>query len=235
MAWDPVWENVYRNQVWGQYPGEELIRFIARNFYRHDNRSAIKFLEVGCGPGANCWYLAREGFSFVGIDASTTAINCAWSRLDKECSGWHALSNLMVGDILQLPFPDATFDAVIDVEAIYCNDWQTSQSIYGEMARVLKPSGLMFSQTFAKGSWGDGTGVPAGRGAWLCSEGPLAGKGFSRFTDLDEIPDLIRGFCVRDIELLTRSIGARQNTIKEWIMVGEKKHFKHGNYLSPSK
>ena len=25
MAWDPVWENIFSNQSWGKYPGEDLI------------------------------------------------------------------------------------------------------------------------------------------------------------------------------------------------------------------
>ncbi len=222
MTWDQTWEKVFSRGAWGEYPNEELVRFIARNFYNVEDRSAVKVLEVGCGPGANCWYLAREGFSFVGIDGSHTAIEKAITRFDKECPDWCKRGELLVGDISHIPFPDGTFDAVIDVEAIYCNAWQASQSIYEEMARVSKPRGLLFSRTFAKGSWGDGTGDEAGRDAWRCSEGPLEGKGFSRFTALEEIPELIRGFRVRDIELLARTMGGRQNTIKEWVIVGEK-------------
>jgi hypothetical protein len=28
MTWDPVWETVYRSRAWGQYPGEDVIRFV---------------------------------------------------------------------------------------------------------------------------------------------------------------------------------------------------------------
>ncbi|MBM3273018.1 class I SAM-dependent methyltransferase [Candidatus Kaiserbacteria bacterium] len=139
--WDPVWESVFRNQVWGQYPGEEQIRFIARNFYRVPDRSSIRILEVGCGPGANIWYLAREGFSFVGIDGSETAIAQTRERLDREFPDWQKRGELRVGDIESLPYSDATFDAVMDVEAVYCNDFATSIRIYDEMARVVKPGG----------------------------------------------------------------------------------------------
>jgi hypothetical protein len=34
MAWDPVWEDIDRSRPWGQYPGEDVIRFVAGNFYR---------------------------------------------------------------------------------------------------------------------------------------------------------------------------------------------------------
>ena len=60
MSWDATWEEVFRQQEWGKYPGEDLIRFVARNFYNVEKRSDIKILEVGCGPGANLWFIARE-------------------------------------------------------------------------------------------------------------------------------------------------------------------------------
>lgn len=222
MSWDPVWEKVFREQVWGRYPGEELIRFVARNFFSVQERSAVRILEAGCGPGANLWFLAREGFSFAGIDGSATAIAKAEKRLDEECPGWRSRGELKVGDIGNLPFGNAVFDAVIDNEAVCCNPWEASRAIYAEMARVTKPEGKLFSRIFADGTWGEGTGQPAGRHAWHCDEGPMAGKGFTRFTTLEEIPDLISGFDVRSIELLTWTLEARDKTIREWVVHGEK-------------
>src|ERR1700722_13214770 len=74
QSWDPVWEQIFANQSWGKYPPEELIRFVARNYYRAANRGDIKILEVGCGAGACIWYMAREGFCATGIDGSPSAI-----------------------------------------------------------------------------------------------------------------------------------------------------------------
>ena len=88
MVWDPVWEEVFKKQSWGKYPTVDVIRFIARNFYHADNRKNIKLLELGCGPGANLWFMSREGFTIYGIDASTTAIAQAEERLNSECPGW---------------------------------------------------------------------------------------------------------------------------------------------------
>lgn len=222
MAWDPVWEEVFRNQAWGKYPGEDLIRFVARNFYRVDDRSKVRILEVGCGPGANLWYLAREGFGFCGIDGSATAIEQAVARLDEECPGWRTYGELHVGDIGQLPFADKQFDAVIDNEAISCNSYESSQLIYAEMARVCRKGGKLFSRTFANGSWGDGTGEKVGHHAWRCGEGPLVGKGMVRFTTLDEIPALVAGFKIQSVERLAWTAEARTREIAEWIILGEK-------------
>lgn len=218
MSWDPVWEEVFRQQAWGRYPGEELIRFVARNFSGVPDRRQVRILEVGCGPGPNLWFMAREGFSVYGVDGSASAIAQARARLDGECPGWSG--ELRVGDIGNLPFDDGFFDGVIDNEAVYCNSFEQSRAIYGEMARVTRPGGRLFVRTFACGSWGDGTGEQVGRNAWLVTEGPMAGKGYSRFTALEEIPELLGGFEVSEVELLTRSMGGRQHELREWLITG---------------
>jgi SAM-dependent methyltransferase len=141
MSWDPVWEYVFSNQEWGKYPPEDLIRFIARTFYVN-NRKEIKILEVGCGLGANLWFLAREGFETFGIDGSQTAITRAKNRLNNECPNWRG--ELTVGDFSILPYPNDYFDAVVDIEAVCCNSYATSKEIYSEMARVARGGGGSF-------------------------------------------------------------------------------------------
>jgi len=80
----------------------------------------------------------------------------------------------------------------------------------------------LFIRTFSTGSWGDGTGECVGHNAWHCSEGPLAGKGFARFTSLEEIPDLLSGYEDMGIELLSWTMNVRRNAVKEWIITAVK-------------
>ena len=88
MSWDRTWEKVFKENEWGKYPDENFIRFLARNFYKKDRKN-IRILEIGCGPGANIWYMAREGFDVYGIDGSSIAIERARTRLKTEgcCRG----------------------------------------------------------------------------------------------------------------------------------------------------
>jgi len=221
MAWDPIWEDIFQKQSWGKYPAEDLIRFIAKNFYAVPSRSEVKILEVGCGPGANLWYMAREGFTVYGIDGSETAIKAAQARLDAEVKGWQG--KVTVGDFLNLPYEDAFFEAVIDNEAIYSNSYEDAKQIYHNIFRVLKKKGKLFIRTFAAGSYGDGTGLKVGHRAYLVGEGPHLGKGYSRFTDAEDIRDLLGGFDILETELITRTIENMTHTIKEFIVVAEKK------------
>ncbi|MED1944687.1 MULTISPECIES: class I SAM-dependent methyltransferase [Brevibacillus] len=221
MTWDPVWEEVFRQQAWGKYPGEDLIRFVARNFYKSESRKDIKILEVGCGPGANLWYMANEGFQVYGIDGSHTAIEQAQIRLDSECPNWKG--QLFVGDIGTLPFPDEYFDAVIDNGAVTCNSHENSILIYSEMARVAKKQGKLYSRTIAKGSWGDETGEHVGYDAYIVDEGPLLGKGYIRFTKYEDIEKLVSDFTIQEVQLLSREYMDIKKTVKEWVIIGEKK------------
>jgi len=225
MAWDPVWQELFSTRPWGMYPGEDLIRFVARNFYSAKDRAAVRFLEVGSGTGANLWFLAREGFSAHGIEGSQAANDIARRRLEAECPGWDRPprgGTLRTGDMLDLQWGDATFDGVIDSEAVYCNDFDESCRIYREMHRVTRPGGRIFVRTFASSTWGDGTGERLGQRRYVATEGPMAGKGASRFTDRDEIAALLGPWRIESVDRISRSVDDERHAIVEWIVQGVK-------------
>lgn len=143
-----MWEKIFSEREWGCYPEVSVVRFIAENFYSfsHKDRSKIKILDLGCGTGNHVWYLAREGFSVYGIDGSKTAIKFAKKKLGQE--GLKA--ELMLGDIVRLPYGDNYFDAVIDSAAIQHNCLRDIGVIIHEVHRVLKPEGRIFSMLVAK-------------------------------------------------------------------------------------
>jgi SAM-dependent methyltransferase len=220
MTWDSIWEEVFRSQPWGKYPSEDVIRFVARHFYKVPDRGSVKILEVGCGTGANLWYIANEGFAAYGIDGSASAIATCRQRMDAEVLGWKGV--LTEGDVCSLPYSDDFFDAVIDNECIYANLYDDARRIYQEAHRVLKPGGKLYSKTFVSGMVGDGTGFKVGHNAWLVAVGPLAGKGPSRFTSESEIDGLLTPLKVISIDRVSRSEGNRSTEIIEWVVIAEK-------------
>jgi SAM-dependent methyltransferase len=221
MTWDPCWEEIFKSQPWGRYPGEELIRFVARNFYHRSDRLSVRLLEVGCGPGANLWFCAREGFTVHGIDGSEYAVTFAINRLNHECPGWRG--RISVADFHEIDYADSYFDALIDCEAVCHNDFDSARATYREIARVLKPGGKLFVRTFASGTTGDRTGESLGRGAWRVSEGPMLGKGLIRFTDEEDFSELFEPqLIMRSCDMLTRTVGNRTQRIREWILILER-------------
>lgn len=221
MTWNPIWETVHRSRTWGQYPGEDVIRFVKGRFARTAERSRVRLLEVGCGGGANLWFMAREGFCVHGLDGSPTAVEAARERLDREIPSWSEVGGaVQVGDLTKLPYPDATFDAVLDVVAVcYCS-FEEAKQAYREMARVVKPGGALFSRMFARGCWGDGSGEPAGRNGWTCSEGPLKGLGATRFDPEEDVAELLQGWRVSGIERSGFTLQERQHAIRHLVVEG---------------
>jgi SAM-dependent methyltransferase len=92
-------------------------------------------LEVSCGHGGGASYLMRtlHPASYTGLDLNTVAI--------EFCRKRHNLPglNFVGGNSESLPFPDRSFDAVINVEAAI--NYQNVPRFYAEVERVLRPGG----------------------------------------------------------------------------------------------
>jgi len=227
MGWDSVWEEIFKSQDWGKYPDESFIRFVARNFYAaagvkrdKEQRAKIKLLEVGCGPGANIWFMAREGFGTFGVDGSETAITKARQRLDQE----GLAADLRVGDISDLPYQDGTFDAVADNECLAHNNAKALEGILSEIHRVLKPGGMFYSRTFGddvyKGKTYQQIGDLQYNGS---SDGPFGGRGFFRLSTEATIRVAYgKFFKFISIDNITYTVNNGAVRISEWIIVCQK-------------
>lgn len=216
-----TWDEVYSSNAWGRYPSLPLIRFMARNFYKVDPRSSVKILELGCGPGPNLWYLVKEGFVAYGIDFSRVACNAALVRLKLE--GFEENSNYSIycgdyGGILG-QFDDNFFDAIIDIESLYCNTFADTKSIYEAAVQKLKKGGFFFSQTFNKKTWGFDEMRELSHHGGFPTEGPMSGKGFSRYTTKDDIFEIFDGELsrVKEVELQELHLN-NGKVISEWLI-----------------
>jgi ubiquinone/menaquinone biosynthesis C-methylase UbiE len=202
QSWDKTWEKVFQSREWGKYPPEELIRFIAKNFYKYQNRKAIRILDLGCGTGACTWYIAREGFSAYGIDGSKTAVEKAKQRFSEE----NLDGEFVVGDFIKIPYPDEFFDCVIDVCSLQHNKPKFAMMALSEVFRVLKPNGKVFSMLVASGSWLN----------------PYLEEGYVHFYKLYEVKKLFKKFKNVNIEKSIRTYNNRKNRIIHWVVSGDK-------------
>lgn len=224
MGLDPRWEEIFRTRAWGKYPAEEFIRFLATHYYRVPDRRTVKVFEAGFGTGANLWYAAREGFTVYGLEGARAGWELACVRLDAEVPGWRdAGAELRVGDLCQpLPWPDESFDVVLDSDAVTCNSFEEACAIYRELHRVCRPGGRLYLRTPADGSWGEGTGTAFGRGQWQCDQGPFAGTGIVRFTREDELPQLLGPWRIEQLEEVSRTLENRRHRVREWVVSARK-------------
>ena len=218
-TWDPVWENIFLSKGWGKYPPEHIVRFIARSFPGAKNRSGIRLLEIGCGPGANVWFMAREGFSVCGVDGSTTAINQAKQRLASE----GLAADLRVGDYGQLPWPDSSFDGVIENVSLYCNPSAAIERALSEVHRVLRPGTPFLSSFFSDQTWGYGEGTMIERDGFVdLHEGPLAGAGFCLFLNRGRVQELFHIFKDVAVERVSRTMNDEQHLVEQLVITCRK-------------
>jgi SAM-dependent methyltransferase len=106
-------------------------------------RDAGRAVELGCGPGHVARYLHDRGVDISGLDFSQAMVEQA-RRLNPGMT-------FMVGDMLALPFADGELAGVVSFYSIIHFDEQQRQRALDEMARVLRPGGLV-SLAFHEGS-----------------------------------------------------------------------------------
>lgn len=218
-GWDPVWEEIFGSREWGKYPPEHVIRFVARNFYRVPDRKNVRLLEVGCGPGANVWFMAREGFTVSGIDGSSTAIKQAIKRLSRE----GLTADLRVGDYSTIPWPDSSFDGVVENVSFYCNRWSVVKDALSEIRRVLKPGAPFLSSFFTDRTWGYGRGTMVEPDGFIdITEGPLAGAGFVLFLNQARAYELFRDFADIAVERISWTMEGEQRLVEQFVITCRK-------------
>jgi ubiquinone/menaquinone biosynthesis C-methylase UbiE len=98
-----------------------------------------RVLDAGCGVGYGAALLAHDGRQVVGVDASPEAVDAAEQR---NADG---RLHFLVADAAQLPFDDASFEAVTCFEVI--EHVPDPDVLLSELARVLVPGGLLCLST----------------------------------------------------------------------------------------
>lgn len=105
----------------------------------------MRLLEVSCGRGGglNAFVAAApRAFDATGLDVAESAI--AFCR---TTYGEQERLHFVQGSALALPFPDGSFEVVLNVEA--SNDYGDRAGFFREVARVLKKGGVfLYTDSF---------------------------------------------------------------------------------------
>ena len=119
-------------------------------------------LEVGCGRGGGAAYVARylRARRIIGIDLCHTSVRiCRTNHRDRNIA-------FLTGDAQRLPFRDASFEVVINVESSHA--YASMAEFLEEVHRILRPGGIF---VFADLRWDTpGNGSKPMRGLKLLKE-----------------------------------------------------------------
>jgi len=106
------------------------------------HRKIKSVLDLGCGTGRHCVYLAKKGFHVIGVDVSKSALKMAkqWARKER-------LKNLVFicGTMTQIPLIDNYFDAVISISVVHHAVKKDIEKTIAEIHRTLKKNGFFLA------------------------------------------------------------------------------------------
>jgi ubiquinone/menaquinone biosynthesis C-methylase UbiE len=219
MGFDKNWETIFSNQSWGKYPSEEIIRFIARAYFSISNRKEVSILDLGCGGGANTWFLAREGFDTFGIDGSLSAIKQASYLLKKD----NLQAELIVGDFTKLDYDDLLFDTVLDSSAVQHNTWKNILAIHSEIHRVLKPNGFFWGRMINIETSAMETGKEVEKNTFSNIEDGLASSiALTHRFSLEEVNILMKKYVNVKVDRMFHTADNGQHSMGHYIALGQK-------------
>lgn len=218
-----IWEKQYRQKglkSQREYPNESMIAFVKGNCKPGD-----KILELGCGSGANIWFLGREGYRAYGIDYSKTGIEYCKAMLDK----WGSKAKLSVGDIKKLPYENNYFDAIVDIVCIQHLTFSEHLGCLKEVYRCLKRRGKYFSYHLGENSisYTHGGGKLINKNTIdniTDKRKPLTGNGQTCFLSRNDYYNLLAQAGFKDIVIdkVTRSYNNQEFYI-EYLVASAKK------------
>jgi SAM-dependent methyltransferase len=99
--------------------------------------SGGEVLDAGCGEGYGASMLAERATKVVGVDLEPDVVEHAQAAYPSV--------RFQTGDLLSLPFDDASFDGVVTLQVI--EHLQRPREFVSECARVLRPGGVLVLAT----------------------------------------------------------------------------------------
>lgn len=110
--------------------------------------SRASVLDVGCGIGRHVVYLGERGFIPSGVDLSPLGVQTT----REVCAERNIPFDGRVAHMTALPWPDATFDAVVTTSTIAHLRRADIFKTMAEIRRVLKPGGFLLADFLHKGT-----------------------------------------------------------------------------------
>lgn len=138
-------------------PNYDGVEIEAEHVHRYKvvakNVENLRVLDAGCGTGYGSFILSQTASNVVGVDISDETIT--WCQ---EQYGAPKNLSFIQASLEKLPFANAEFDCIINLEVIEHVDEEVQNAFLKEAKRVLKPSGFLIISTPNKTMYTDKSG-----------------------------------------------------------------------------
>ena len=136
--------KIVKNDVEEYWKSPSIESYYLLNRWKSQEKD--KFLDLGCGLGRHSILFGLNDFNVSCFDISEEAI--------KRTKEWALEENLefdyKIGDMLELPYDDSSFDCILCRNVISHTDTEGMKKIIKELDRVLKING----ECYIKDTWG---------------------------------------------------------------------------------
>jgi 2-polyprenyl-3-methyl-5-hydroxy-6-metoxy-1,4-benzoquinol methylase len=149
-AWNQAWKTEEGRAEW--MTPEPFVAEMVRPLQAAGVR---RILDLGFGVGRHAILLAKAGFRVDGIDASSNG--CDFARQWAAQEGMSL--KLRVGDMTTLPYTDGELDAILTWNVIYHGTMDVVQQTIDELARCIKPGGLLVCSLISSRHYMFGQGI----------------------------------------------------------------------------
>ncbi len=129
----------YDERIPGAGHADDMFTDSEMRFLMSKIDSGTKVLDMGCGTGRFTIPLAVSGARMTGLDLTSAMLDQARAKAEDA----QVRIEFHQGDMAALPFPDNSFDVVTSMLALMHIPLPDRQSVFSEVARVLKPGGRM--------------------------------------------------------------------------------------------
>lgn len=173
------WDKIYREEKppWdSDEPSKHLTELVESGELKPSSA-----LDICCGKGTEAIYLAEKGFAVSGIDLSSEAIKLAKEKAESA----EVSVGFEVGDVLQMPFKNDTFEFVNDKGCFHVFGPDERDEFAVEVSRAMKDDGKYMLRCFSDKQ-------PGSYGPYRISREIITNT-FSPLFEIDEIKDIDLG------------------------------------------
>ena len=189
--WERAWNGV--KTPYTQMPDLPYLAAIPTSLQGYGVKSV---LDLGCGSGWLSIYLARQGFIVTGVDVARHALELGAQWAEQE---GHEI-RFDVSDIVDLPYPPSSFDAVVGNSIFEHLTAELAASTIARLMSILVPGGVFFG-CFDKVGTGPGEYYRLDDGTHVYTDKGRRGMLLRCFSD-DELERLFKGWKVCEFKTL---------------------------------